>query len=111
MLNVSYMRTYGYINVLGTDNKTIYKSLIHPANALFGCVYHDRKRKLAHLITFAVDLKHLERCLKDNLDKENFTKIVIYINTDWKERFQVAKLFAKYGYPVEMKSCKRWRRK
>lgn len=107
MLRVSYTKTYGYINVLGTDNKTIFKSLIHPANALFGCVYHDRKQHLAHLITFAVDMKHLERCLKDNLDKENFTKIVIYINTDWKEKFQVVKLFAKYGYNVEMKLAKR----
>lgn len=111
MLNVCYHSTYGYINVLGTDGETIFKSLLHPANCLVGCVYHDKKNHLAHLVFWANDMGHLKRCLQDHLDIENFKKIVIYTNTDWKERYKVAELFQKYGYNVEMKPCKRWHRK
>lgn len=110
MLNVWYNEKYGHIDVLGSDGKTIFKSLIHPCNALFSCVYHDKKNKLAHLVTYTVSFQHLKNCLKDNLNKENFKKIVIYINTNWKERFKVTELFQKYGYNVEMKVCKRWKR-
>lgn len=110
MLRVSYLKTYGYMIIKRSDGQGTFKSLFHPANALYGLIYHDRKNKLAHLINFAVDIKHLKRCLKDEIFLEDTVKIVIYTNTDWKERFKVAELFQKFNYPIEMKYAKRWKR-
>lgn len=109
MLNVSYLKTYGYVMVKRTDNKGYLKCLIHPANCLYATIYHDRKEKLAHLVDFFSDTKHLKRCLKGNIFI-NYKKIVIYSNTDWKNRYSVAKIWADYGWHVELKKAKRWKR-
>lgn len=109
MLNVSYLKTYGYVVVKREPSGKKYICKIHPANCLYATIWHDRQNKLAHLVDFFSDTKHLERCLKDNIFID-YIKIVIYTNTDFREKYQVAKLWSKYGFEVTLKTCKRWRR-
>ena len=111
MLNVSYLRTFGYILVKRSDEKGYIKCLIHPANCLCATIYHDRKNKLAFLVNFFSDEKHLERCLKDNIFDNDYKEVVVYTNTDWRDKYQFAKIWAKHGYKVTLKTSKRWKRK
>ena len=118
MLNVSYLKTYGYMMIKGYPSGKYLKCKIHPTNALFATIYHhkevDENGKITHyaeLANFACDYGHLRRCLKNKVAYEDTKVIVIYTNTDWNDKWKVAQTFQKYGYNVQMKPCKRWTKK
>lgn len=107
MLYVDYTTKYGYALMQANDGKTYLKVGIYKANCLFASVYRykdNKGQRMAQLVGFYSDLKHLQRCYKPQdpiYRKDQIKKVVLYTNL--KDVGKVAEIIAKGGFKVDIR--------
>lgn len=110
-LSVNYKITYGeYTEIQDKPDGTkgTYRIKIHWANALCAFIHHytnDKGEKIAQLVNFYADEKHLKNVIKSWGDPltlgDHYTKVKnVKLNIYYKEAQTLLKALTKCGYKV-----------